>query len=186
MHIYIALLRGINVGGKKIIKMADLKKLFEALGLCNVQTYIQSGNVLFKSKENEEVLRKKIEEEIELAFGYSVAVVLRAAEELEKIINKCPFTEEEMTKATALSKSESLYVALLGNLPLQEDIHSLDKYKTDNEEYEVIDKEVFLLFRNSIRNSKLANNLQKLNVPITVRNWKTINKLHLLAKTMNE
>jgi len=186
MHIYIALLRGINVGGKNIIKMADLKKIFEALGLCNVQTYIQSGNVIFKSKENEEVLRKKIEEEIELVFGYSVAVVLRTADELEQIINNCPYTEEEAAEATALSKSESLYVALLGSVPLQENIHSLHKYKTEDDEYEVLGKEVFLLFRNSIRNSKLANNLQKLEVPTTVRNWKTINKLHELAKTMEK
>ena len=62
MAIYIALLRGINVGGKNLIKMAELKQMFEGLGLSNVQTYIQSGNVLFRSQEEEESLRLKIEQ----------------------------------------------------------------------------------------------------------------------------
>ena len=61
MNIYIALLRGINVGGKNIIKMSELKKVFESIGLCEVQTYIQSGNVIFKSNEEEAVLQTKIQ-----------------------------------------------------------------------------------------------------------------------------
>lgn len=74
--VYIALLRGINVGGKNMIKMADLKRTFEALGLGRVQTYIQSGNVLFDSDEEEKTLRDRIEREIEAVFGFSVSVIL--------------------------------------------------------------------------------------------------------------
>jgi uncharacterized protein (DUF1697 family) len=175
MTIYIALLRGINVGGKNIIKMAELKKVFEEIGLCDVKTYIQSGNVLFKSNEDEESLRKKIEREIEESFGFSVSVILRSAAELEQIILNCPF-----------SKEESLYVSLLTHAPSKENIERLNVYRSESEEYKIVGREVFLLFRNSIRNSKLANNLQKLDVPATVRNWNTINKLDNLAKSIEK
>ncbi|HYF81548.1 MAG TPA: DUF1697 domain-containing protein [Clostridia bacterium] len=184
MNIYIALLRGINVGGKNIIKMADLKRVFETMGLCEVQTYIQSGNVLFKSNEEEEILRKKIEYEIEDVFGFSVAVILRDSEELERIISSCPFSKGEVSEAESSSEGESLYVSILAYAPSQEKSEHLNKYRSENDEYRIIDREVFLLFRHSIRNSKLANNLQKLEIPATVRNWKTINKLVVMAKSM--
>lgn len=184
MTIYIALLRGINVGGKNIIKMADLKQMFEAMGFCEVKTYIQSGNVLFKSDEDEELLCKKIEHEIEITFGFSVVVILRTAVELEQIIENRPFSEDAILEAESSSEGESLYVALLTNTPSQEKIEHLKTYKSENEECQIKGREVFLLFRHSIRKSKLANNLHKLDVSATVRNWKTINKLAVLAKAM--
>lgn len=184
MNIYIALLRGINVGGKNIIKMKDLKQMSENLGLCEVQTYIQSGNVLFKSDEEEETLRKKIEKEIEATFGFSVTVVLRTAAELEWITLNCPFSKEEVAEAEASSEAECLYVSLLTQEPSKEKIEGLNAYRSESDDYRILGREVFLLFRHSIRNSKLANNLHKLDVPSTVRNWKTINKLFLLARDM--
>lgn len=185
MAVYIALLRGINVGGKNIIKMAELKRMFEALGLCKIQTYIQSGNVLFKSNEDEEALRRKIEREVGVVFGISSPVILRTVSELEGIILNCPFSAEEISEAEASSEAESLYVSLLTHAPSQEEIDRLNAYKSADEEYRIIEKEVYLLFRHSIRNSKLANNLQKLDAAATVRNWKTLNKLVGLAKAMN-
>lgn len=182
MTVYIALLRGINVGGKNIIKMNDLKRVFESIGLIEVQTYIQSGNVLFKSSDEKEMLLNKIEREIKNVFGFSVTVILRTSQEFEQIVRNCPFSEKEILEAKSSSKSESLYVAILGNIPLQERIEKLDAYRNETDGYKIIGQEVFLLFYNSIRNSKLANNLHRLEVPVTVRNWKTINKLALLAK----
>ena len=184
MAIYIALLRGINVGGKNIIKMANLKQAFESMGLCEVKTYIQSGNVLFKSNEEEEVLRKKIENQIEDVFGFSVAVILRTAQDLEMIIQNCPFSKEAISEAESLSKVESLYVSLLTHAPSEEKVECLNAYRNENDDYIIKGREIFLLFLNSIRNSKLANNLHRLDVPYTVRNWKTINKLVLLARDM--
>lgn len=186
MNIYIALLRGINVGGNNIIKMAELKQVFEAMGLCDVKTYIQSGNVLFKSNEVEEVLQKRIEHEIQGSFGFPVPVILRSALELEHIIDNCPFTQEEIFEAESLSEVESLYVALLEHSPSQEKIQLLNTYKSESEKYIIEGRDMFLLFHNSIRNSKIATNLQKLDVPVTTRNWKTINKLNTLAKAMKE
>lgn len=184
MKVFIAFLRGINVGGKNIIKMAELKKVFESLGFSEVKTYIQSGNVLFKSSETEDYLQNKIQDEIESAFGFPVKVVLRTSEELESIILNCPFSREKILEAESSSKVESLYVAFLEKAPLKEKIEVLNAYKNENDEYFILGRDVFLLFFNSIRNSKLASNLQKLDASATVRNWKTINKLSMLAKEM--
>lgn len=184
MTTYIALLRGINVGGKNIIKMAELKRLFESIGLSNVKTYIQSGNVLFKSAEAEEVLVIRIEKAIETTFGFSVHVILRTAAELEKIIIDCPFTEKEISEAEEASKVESLYVSLMSHEPLKEKVESLNIYTSENDRFVIIGREVFLLFKHSVRDSKLASNLHKLGVACTVRNWKTINKLVSIARDL--
>ncbi len=181
MNVYIALLRGINVGGKNIIKMAELKKVFESIGLYEVQTYIQSGNVLFKSNEDEEHLRRKIETGIESFFGFSCVVVLRTVTELKQIIINLPFSEEEVSDAESSSQSECLYVALLNHAPSTEKIGCLEEYRSLNDDYRIIGREVFILLRHSIRDSKLANNLHKLDMSMTIRNWKTINKVYDLA-----
>jgi uncharacterized protein (DUF1697 family) len=180
MMIYIALLRGINVGGHNKIKMADLKHLFETIGLESVKTYIQSGNVLFKSEAEGEVLSKRIEQEIRTAFGLSVPVILRTAKELEQIIRNCPFSVDK------LSEGESVYISFLAELPSKEGIDHLHKFKSDIEDYKIDGKEIYLFFRQSIRNSKLAVHIQKIGVPVTVRNWKTIIKLGNMVKTIEE
>jgi uncharacterized protein (DUF1697 family) len=87
--------------------MAELKRVFESIGLCEVKIYIQSGNVLFKSNEKEEPLRNKIEQEIEKNFGFPVTVVLRTTEELQWINQNCPFSEEEVLQAESSSEVES-------------------------------------------------------------------------------
>lgn len=184
MTIYIALLRRINVGGKNRIKMVDLRQAMKTIGLNNVQTYIQSGNILFESEEGTEALQKQIESEIEKVFGFSVNVVMRTATELERIIESLPFSEKEISEAETSSVGESLYVSLLQDVPLQKKINQLSSFGNENEEYRVEGREIYLLFRQSIRNSKLANHLQKLDVPATVRNWKTLNKVNALAKAM--
>ena len=185
MPVYVALLRGINVGGKNIIKMKALKQVFKAMELCEVQTYIQSGNVLFTSNEEKQLLLKKIEDGIEVALGFPVNVVLRTAAELELIILNCPFSQREILEAEAWSEVESLYVCLLTQVPLQEKIKQLDIYKNDGDDYRILGQEVYLLLHNGMGKSKLANNLHKLEVPATVRNWKTMNKLAAMAKAMN-
>lgn len=184
MTIYIALLRGINVGGKNIIKMDELKRVFESIGLCEVKTYIQSGNVLFKSNKKEELVCIEIEQEIEKVFGFAVKVVLRTASELQWIVQNCPFSEEEVLQAESFSDTESLYVAFLPHVPYKDKIECLNAYKNEKDEFRIEGREIFLLSYDSIRNSKVAGNLQKLDVPVTVRNWKTINKLAELAKAM--
>jgi uncharacterized protein (DUF1697 family) len=185
MTLYIALLRGINVGGKNIIKMAELKRTFESLGLSRVQTYIQSGNVLFECAEEEEGLLARIERAIQKDYGFAVSVVLRTAAQWNQIAANCPFSEEEVAEAEKTSVGESLYVCLLRAAPSAEGTARLGATSSESDEYRIAGRDIYLLFRSSIRNSKLANNLQKLGVPATVRNWKTINKLHALLKAMD-
>lgn len=184
MITYIALLRGINVGGKNIIKMADLRHVFDTLGLLNVRTYIQSGNVLFQSDDGEQVLKNLIEHKLEAVFGYHGAVILRTSDELRQLIINCPFTEAEILKAEALAKVECFYTALLPYEPLPEKVELLNAYRTESDIYHVSGRDIYLLLHHSIRDSKLAGNLNKLDVPVTIRNWNTINKLASLAEAM--
>lgn len=179
MTIYIALFRGINVGGHNIIKMAELRNLFETMGLANVKTYIQSGNVVFESIEEEKTLRDQIENEVEKSFGFPVSIILRTSSQLEEIIHHCPFPVEN------LLEGESVHVAFLAEEPAQEGVDRLHSFESDDEQFRLLGKELYLFFRQSIRNSKLAAQLQKLGVPATVRNWRTTCKLASMAKEMN-
>ena len=179
MTIYIALLRGINVGGNRIIKMADLKQLLEtSLGLSKVKTYIQSGNVLFESNEEADELSQRIEQQINTKFGFQVPVILRTAKEWDQIIDNCPYPEE------TLLEGESVHLTLLSEIPSQEALDRLTKYQSDLEQYHIQGKEIYLFFRLNFRDSKLPIQLQKLGVSATIRNWKTTMKLATLAKDM--
>jgi uncharacterized protein (DUF1697 family) len=185
MTINIAFLRGINVGGHNKIKMAELRDMFESMGFQRVQTYIQSGNVLFASECDTETLRIQIEQEIEKVFTISITVIIRTKAELEEIIKNCPFSETILLEA-ASSKIETFYVSLLLDSPAQEKVEQLDAFQSESDEFRIQHREVYLLLRDGIRNSRLANNLYKLNVSSTMRNWKTINKINTLAKAMED
>ena len=188
MMTYIALLRGINVGGKRIVKMAELKNVLLALGLKDVKTYIQSGNVLFRLDEKVDVLavQGEIEKEIKRVWGFDVPVVMRSVGELEQLIKRCPFSDDEVKQAERQSGKESLYVSFMASVPGNERVNLLKAYESEHESYFVIGREVYLLFRDSIRNSKLASNLQKVDAASTVRNWKTVNKLYELGMEMED
>jgi uncharacterized protein (DUF1697 family) len=181
MFIYIALLRGINVSGQKLIKMVELKKMFEQMGFEHVQTYIQSGNVLFVSDKTTASLSQQIEEQISAVFGFSVTVVIRTLAQLEQIIKSCPY------EADAASKVEKVYIALLADEPKQDRVEALLSCKSEVDDYSFINKEVHILCRQSIRKSLFSNNFleKKLGVRATTRNWQTMNKLAGLGKAMS-
>jgi len=183
MVTYIALLRGINVGGKNKLRMAELKSALETAGLSNVQTYIQSGNILFQSEKNELTLRVLIEQLIEQEFGLQVRTIIRTAEQIKQLVNHCPFSEEEL-KAAEASGAEALYVSLLMDLPHEDKVEKLQAVDYQPDQYRIVDRDMYLLFYNSIRNSKLATQVEKLGVPVTTRNWKTMNKLVALSEKM--
>ncbi|GMK44122.1 hypothetical protein PghCCS26_12490 [Paenibacillus glycanilyticus] len=184
MTVNIALLRGINVGGKNKIKMADLREALTAIGLRDVQTYIQSGNILFKSDEEEAVLRKQIEQQIDTVFGLSIKVIMRTAEEMRAIAASCPFTEEQLAAAAATAQGESLYVSMMLEEPAAEQLDKLRSFETAEELFGSKGRDLYLLFYQTVRNSKLAVKAEKLGVHSTVRNWNTINKLVSLADGM--
>ncbi|MGH1296563.1 DUF1697 domain-containing protein [Bacillus pretiosus] len=178
MTIYIALLRGINVGGHKIIKMADLKEMFESIGLKQVKTYIQSGNIVFKSEENITFLKERIQSEIKNVFGFDVPVMLSIHDEFINIIKSCPY------EADSLLEGESIHVAFLANELSEKEKGQLLMQKNETEDCYIHEKVVYLLFKNSIRNSKLMNQFQKLYTPATIRNWRTVNKLKTIVEGM--
>jgi uncharacterized protein (DUF1697 family) len=175
MSIYVALLRAVNVSGKNIIKMAELKQLFEAMRFAKVQTYIQSGNVLFESDAEPVTLRQRIEDAIQKAFGLEVTVVLRTLTELEAVIADCPFADVEQ-----------LYVSFLAGAPSPDGIERLRAFPCESEEWQIRGQAVYILYRAGAGQSKLTNAVieKRLGVASTARNWRTTLKLVELAKSL--
>ncbi len=178
METYITLLRGINVSGQKKIKMTDLKTLYEKLGFQDVQTYIQSGNVVFKSAKNKKkVLRDNIEQEISKVYGFFVPVHVLEFSELKTVFINNPFVNN---RKEDISK---LHVTFLDDIPKNENISTLSGIQYADDEF-VVDKTIIYVFcPNGYGRTKLNNNFfeKKLKTTATTRNWKTIGKLIELA-----
>ncbi len=137
---YIAMLRGINVSGHKIIKMEHLRASFAALGFSNVKTYVQSGNVVFESASDSAAsLTKRIEERIMRDFGFSVPVFLKTSKELEKIIQRNPFL-----KAPALDRSK-LHVTFLSDDPPENALEQLRPLARTPEQFRIMGREIHSL-----------------------------------------
>ncbi len=169
METYIALLRGINVGGHKKIKMADLRSLLTKLGLENVKTYIQSGNVVFTSSESASDCEKRISEGIKKTYGWEVPVLVLTRSEVQQILDDCPFPKE---------KKENSYFILLYSMPTEEDRAKAKETQFPDEEFALSDSCVYL-FTNNYAKGKLSNNWfeKKLKVTATARNFRTLMKL---------
>jgi uncharacterized protein (DUF1697 family) len=176
MTIYFALLRGINVSGHNMIKMPELKRMFEEMGYKRVQTYINSGNVMFEADVSADTLEEKLEMEISRVYGFNIAVFVRSAAELASIICQSPF------KSVVLEDKQSIHLTLLKEAPTQEQLDKLPEVEQGEDEYLIREKEIYFLYRQSILDSKLTKKFQKL-LPATDRNWKTILKLDAMART---
>lgn len=176
MTTYIAFLRGINVSGHNKIKMIELKQLFIDIGFSEITTYIQSGNVVFKTTEkNTSKIAQSIINAIQQQFGYSIKVLILTKIALSQIYNSNPFIERN--NEIDISK---LCVTLLDNIPTPEGVNLLEGINTNTtDEFLVKDKTVYLNCPNGFGKTKLTNNLfeRKLKVNATTRNWKTITKL---------
>ncbi len=175
MKTYISLLRGVNITGYNTIKMADLRRLYESLGYRDVATYIQSGNVVFKSRSKiPGAVEKKIAEAIKKKFGFGITVVVRRPGDLDAVLRKNPFVRRK-----GIDESK-LYVAFLASEPGPARLKAMAAVAAKTkDEYRVIGREVHLCF--PIRYSKaVVNNsfIEKhLNVAATTRNWNTISVL---------
>lgn len=171
---YIAFLKGINVSGHRIIKMAELKAMFEAIGYKNVRTYIQSGNVVFEApKMKNESLAKKIEPALEKELGYNVTVVVRTADEIKKIISEFPFTK---VKNYETFKTD---VAFLSSKPDNSGAKELESLNTKEEMFKVSGCNVYSIRSLGFPDALIGKNIieKKLKVKATVRNWNTVNKI---------
>jgi Uncharacterized protein conserved in bacteria len=174
MKTYISILRGINVSGQKIIAMAALREMYEYLGFRNVQTYIQSGNVIFQDDRYESSeLTTVIFNQILKQFGFEVPVIVLTIETLERIITNSPFKNEESKDA------RYLHVTFLASPPVMADDEGVLMRKSDDEDVAITDEALYLYCPNGYGKTKLTNSFieAKLNVVATTRNWKTANEL---------
>ncbi|MBV7269520.1 DUF1697 domain-containing protein [Winogradskyella luteola] len=171
MNTYIALLRGINVGGHKKVPMAELRELLTSFGLKNVKTYIQSGNVIFQSLGNDnKALEKQIKQSILDHFGFDVSVLVKTRAQLKKIFDDCPFSEE---------KKVNSYFAVLTEIPNEDLVLEACKKTYENEEYKILNNCLYFYCANGYGKAKFNLNFfeRKLNVNATSRNYNTLNKL---------
>ena len=172
MKTYIALFRGINVGGTNLLQMKDLVALLENIGAQNVRTYIQSGNAVFQNKEEKaSLLSNKIRAAIKKSHGFEPQVLLLTREEMVRAIESNPFPEAE-------SEPKTLHVHFLASMPKDPDLGALESIKSDRERFALEDKVFYLHAPDGIGRSKLAANAEKfLGVAVTSRNWRTVCKV---------
>jgi uncharacterized protein (DUF1697 family) len=169
---YVAFVRGINVGGNRIVKMDRLRGLFEELGLSDVSTFIASGNVLFSSSPADpRALEGRIERRLAQGLGYDVATFVRSAEELAAIAAYDPFTLPARAKAT-------LAIAFLRSAPSESAREQLVRLRTATDDFHVRGRELYWLLASGFSGSTVSDTaLGKVIGPSTVRNVTTVRKL---------
>ncbi len=173
MTSHVALLRGINVGGKNKLPMKQLVEIFEDLGCTEVTTYIQSGNVVFRAGVTPaRQIPDTVSDEIARRFGYRVPVVLRRASGLREALARNPFLKAGMN-------TKMLYVAFLATRPSAARIRSLDPHRSPPDTFAVHGREIYLCCPNGVARSKLTNQYfdTRLETVCTARNWATVQKL---------
>ncbi|MCH7401814.1 DUF1697 domain-containing protein [Belliella kenyensis] len=177
MPTYISILRGINVSGKNLIKMDSLKKLFLRINFENIQTYLQSGNVIFNTNQEDiRLLESAISHEIKTEFGYEVPVIVLSIDELSDILSKNPYAKT--------MDNSFLHVTFLAHEPENLEIAILTKKLEANEAFFYYRRTIFLYLPNGYGKTKLNNNFieNKLKITATTRNWKTTNEILKIAK----
>jgi uncharacterized protein (DUF1697 family) len=182
MPVMIALLRGINLAGHHKIKMDELRALCKTLNLRDTQTYIQSGNVVFRTDEKDTVrLAKRIEDAIERKFGFRAGVVLRTSEEVKDLIARSPFGARKGLDPAKLT------VTFLACDLAKETCDEVLGLKADAEEIKLGRRELYIYFPDGMGRSKLTAVLDRtLKKAGTVRNWNTVMKLLEMAEEMKD
>ena len=168
---YVALLRGINVGGKAKLPMKELAAIFAAAGASEVRTYIQSGNVIFKAAHAERVVAA-VTGEVARVYGYPGRIVLRTAAELRAAYASNPF-------AQAAAPVETMHVYFLADMPAAAAVKGLDAERSPGDSFAVHGREVYLHLPAGMARTKLTNAYfdGKLKTVSTARNWNTVGKL---------
>ena len=173
---YVALLRGINVGGNTMIRMTELKSSFESLGFKNVTTYINSGNLAFDSAKGAEAkLVSKIETAIEKDFGMRIQIMVREQAAIRDILENNPFEGD-------FESHKHMHVLFMKDtMPADKEAQLLEK-QTDDEQFKVRGREIYSHMRLGVADSLLGKGFieKKLKVTITARNWRTVEKLATL------
>jgi uncharacterized protein (DUF1697 family) len=181
MPVLVSMLRGVNLGSHNRIKMDDLRALYESLKLENPRSYVQSGNVIFQTKEkNSPQLARKIQGAIQKKFGCCPEIILRTTEEMRKAIAANPFPER-----TKLEPAKVLVTFLAGE-PSGEAAANLDKFRGFPEELHLNGRELYIYFPNGAGRSKLPwSAVEKLlKVTGTARNWNSVQAMLAIAERM--
>lgn len=169
MQVSIALLRGINVGGRNVLTMALLKQTFEQLGCTDVQTYIQSGNVVFRTNDLVSV-KRKLPDLLSQKVGFRPDTVYISTTELRSVVNSNPFPD-------ATRDPKAVHVFFLQD-PAHYDRKKLDALKTPAESWQIVDDVFYLYAPDGVGRSRLARGAESiLGVATTARNWRTVTKL---------
>ena len=179
MTTFVSLFRGINVGGKRVVPMKELKELYESLGFKDVVTYIQSGNVVCSSNDTDMALvSQRIEESFTAKFGLHSNVIVRTATELEAIIERNPF-QDQPTK-----EPKWQLVLFLATHPTDTALEDIHRAYTGPEELFLSGRELYVYYPNGVGNSKLTLALleKKLKTAGTGRNWNTVLQLRKLSQ----
>ena len=174
----IALLRGINVSGQKKVIMAELRAMCEKMGFQKVKTYIQSGNIVFDTKETDTAkLATAIRNQILATFGYEVKVLVRSQAYFQEVLENNPF----LTEAADI---KCLYVAFLSAIPDPELVKKLEAIDYGSDAFRVIEDRLYLYYPNGAGRTKLTNNALErvLKIDATSRNWRSVNKIFELAE----
>ena len=177
-HRYVALLRGVNVGGRNKLPMAELRDLFASAGCAAVRTYIQSGNAVFEATQDlAEAVPEIVTVAIRRRFGYESAVVLRSGEELRQVATSNPFDTS--------GDPRFLHVAFLKDTPNAEAVSRLDPERPPPDEFVVRGRNVYLHYPNGVARSKLTNEYLavQLQTVSTMRNWRTVLRLLEIVDT---
>jgi uncharacterized protein (DUF1697 family) len=183
MDVVISLLRGVNVGGHNKIKMAALVELYASLGLRDAQTYVQSGNVVFRTKDRDlSRLAGKIGKGIEESFGFRPEVILRTCSELREAIAKNPYATRGGIEPN------KLLLTFLSSDPEREAREKVIRMKVEPEELRIDGRHLYIYFPNGMARPKLSLPLieKTLKIPGTGRNWNTVNRLLELAEKLEE
>ena len=181
MSVYISMLRGINVGGQKKVRMETLRGIYEGLGFTYVRTYVQSGNVAFETTEQDQSeLAKRVEVHIEQTCGYPVAVFVRRAEDIQHILTSNPFLNNRNVDPT------KLHVTFLYRPPMEAAWSTLTTPSGIMDEFAPGEMAVYLFCPNGYGKTKLSTSFfeRKLGVPATTRNWNTVNALYSMTIDM--
>ncbi len=181
MAVIISMLRAVNVGGHNKIKMDALRALYESLKLRDAQTYVQSGNVIFRTDEMDIArLARRIEDGIERKFGFRPEVILRTAAEMREVIARNPFAKRRGIEPG------KLLVSFLTSVPGEEARERVRQMKCDPQELWVEGRELYIYFPNGMGRSKLSGAaLEKtLKTPATGRNWNSVTKMMEMAEKL--
>lgn len=182
MNIYISILRGINVTGKKLIKMKDLRELYASLNFQNIISYIQSGNVIFAHTEKKAAkLQQKISEQIMAIYGFEVSVIVLPLQDLKQIIASNPFTKDTD------KNHKFLHVTFFSTKSSNVDLQRIESKKMNREDIVITEKAAYLYCPEGYGKTKLNNSFLEnvLKTTATTRNWKTVNKLLYIAEEIN-